>query len=60
MIMLERMFIIVEAFFFGFCLANYSFELMKSKNQKHKISEFFLSYNKKYGMLCRPFDEKIG
>ena len=60
MIMLERMFIIVGAFLFGFCLGYYSFELMKSKNQKHEIPEFFLSYNKKYGMLCRLFDEKIG
>ena len=56
MIMSERMFIIVGAFLFGY----YSFKFMKSKNRKHEIHEFFLSYNKKYGMQCRLFDEKIG
>ena len=60
MIMSERMFIIVGAFLFGYCLGYYSFEFMKSKNRKHEIHEFFLSYNKKYGMQCRLFDEKIG
>ena len=38
----------------------YSFELMKYKNRKHEIHEFFLSYNIKYGMQCRLIDEKIG
>ena len=60
MIMSERMFIIVGAFLFGYCLGYFSFELMKYKNRKHEIHEFFLSYNKKYGMQCRLFDEKIG
>ena len=60
MIMSERMFIIVGAFLFAYCLAYYSFEFMKYKNRKHEIHEFFLSYNKKYGMQCRLFDEKIG
>ena len=57
-IMSERMFIIIDAFLFGYCLGYYSFEFMKSK--KHEIHDFFLSYNKKYGMQCRIFDEKIG
>ena len=60
MIMSERMFIIVGAFLFGYCLGYFSFELMKYKNRKHEIHEFFLSYNKKYGMQCRLFDEKVG
>ena len=60
MIMSERMFIIVGASLFGYCLGYYSFELMKSKNRKREIHEFFLTYNKKYGMQCRLFDEKIG
>ena len=59
MIMPERMLIIVGAFLFGYFLGHYSFELMKSKNRKHEIHEFFLSYNKKYGVQCRLFDEKI-
>ena len=59
MIMSERMFIIVGAFLFDYCLGYYSFELMKYKNRKHEIHEFFLSYNKKYGMQCRLFDEKV-
>ena len=59
MIMSERMFIIVGAFFFGYCLGYYSFEFMKSKHRKHEIHEFFLSYNKKYGIKCRLFDEKM-
>ena len=57
MIMSERMFIIVGAFLFGYCLGYYSFELMKYKNRKNEIHEFF---NIKYGMQCRLFDEKIG
>ena len=60
MIMSERMFIIVGAFLFGYCLGYFSFELMKYKNRKHEIHEFFLSYNTKYSMQCRLFDEKIG
>ena len=60
MIMSERMFIIVGAFLFRYCLGYYSFESMKSKNRKHEIHEFFLSYNKKYGVQCKLFDEKIG
>ena len=60
MIMSERMFIIVGAFLFGYCLGYFSFELMKYKNRKHEIHEFFLSYNKKHGMQCRLFDEKVG
>ena len=60
MIMPQRMLIIVGAFLFGYFLGHYSFELMKSKNRKHEIHEFFLSYNKKYGMEHRLFDEKIG
>ena len=50
MITSKRMLIIVDAFRFGYCLGCYSFELMKYKNRKHEIHEFFLSYNKKYGM----------
>ena len=59
MIMSERMFIIVGAFLFGYCLGYFSFELMKYKNRKHEIHEFFLSYNKKYRVQCRLFDDKI-
>ena len=56
MIMTERMFIIAGVFLFGYCLGYYSFEFMKSKNQKHEVHEFFLSYDKKYGAQCRLFD----
>ena len=59
MIMSERMFIIVAAFLFGYCLGYYSSEFMKSKNRKHEIHEIFESYNKKNGVQCRFFDEKI-
>ena len=55
----ERMFIIAGVFLFGYCLGYYSFEFMKSKNRKHEIHEFFLSYDKKYGVQCRLLDEKI-
>ena len=60
MFMTERMFIIIGAFLFGYCLGYYSFDLIKYKNRKHEIHEFFLSYDKKYGMQRRVFDEKIG
>ena len=60
MFMTERMFIIIGAFLFGYCLGYYSFDLIKYKNRKHEIHEFFLSYDKKYGMQRRVFDKKIG
>ena len=60
MFMTERMFIIIGAFLFGYCLGYYSFDLIKYKNRKHEIHEFFLSYDKKYGIQRRVFDEKIG
>ena len=53
MIMSEKMFIELGAFGFGYCLGYYSFEILKYKNQKEEIHEFFLSYNKKYGSQCR-------
>ena len=59
MILSERMFIIVLAFLFGYSLGYYLFESMKSKIRKHEMHEFFLSYNKKYGVHCRLFDKKI-
>ena len=59
MIMSERMLIIVGAFLCGYCLGHDSFEFMKPKNRKHETHDFFLSYNKKYGVQCRIFDEKI-
>ena len=59
MIMTERMFIIAGAFLFGYCLGYYSLEFMKYKNRKHEIHEFFLSYNKKCGVQCKLFHERI-
>ena len=52
MIMSEKMFVVVGAFVFGYCLRNYSFEILKYKNRKEEIHEFFASYNKKYGSKC--------
>ena len=54
------MFIIIGAFLFGYCIGYYSFDIFKYKNRKHEIHEFFLSYNKKYGMQRRVFNEKNG
>ena len=56
----ERMFIIIGAFLFGYCLGNYSFEIFKYKNRKHEIHDFFSNYNKKYGMQHKIFDRKNG
>ena len=53
MFMTERMFIIIGAFLFGYCLGCCSFDIFKYKNRKHEIHEFFLSYDKKYGMQGR-------
>ena len=49
------MFIIIGAFLFGYCIGYYSFDIFKHKNHKHEIDEFFLSYEKKYGMQRRVF-----
>ena len=60
MFMTERMFIIIGAFLFGYCFGYCSFDIFKYKNRKHEIHEFFLSYDKKYGMQHRVFNEKNG
>ena len=54
------MFVIIGAFLCGYCLGCYSCDLLKYKNRKHEIHVFFFSYDKKYGMQRRVFDEKIG
>ena len=41
MFMTERMFIIIGGFHFSYCLGYYSFDLIKYKNRKHEIHEFF-------------------
>ena len=56
--MSETMFIIVDAFLFGYCLGYYSFKIFKYKNKKNEINDFFSSYNKKYGVRYGSFDEK--
>ena len=58
--MAERMFIIIRVFLLVYCLGYYSFDILKYKNRKHEIHDFFLSYDKKYGMQRRVFDEKNG
>ena len=58
MVMSERMFVIVGAFLFGYCLGYYSFEIFKLKNKKHEINEFFSSYNQKYGVQYGFFGKK--
>ena len=58
MIMSEKMFVLLGAFVFCYYVGYYSFEILKYKNQKEEIHEFFLSYNKKYGSQCRRSYEK--
>ena len=58
--MAERMFIIIRVFLLVYCLGYYSLDILKYKNRKHEIHDFFLSYDKKYGMQRRVFDEKNG
>ena len=57
--MTERMFIIIDAFLFGYFLGYYSFDIFRYKNRKHETDDFFSSYNKKYGMQHRIFDLNI-
>ena len=58
--MTEKMFSLVGAFLFGYCLGYYSFAILKYKNRKHEIDDFFLSYDKKYGMQRRVCNKKNG
>ena len=58
MIMSEKMFVVVGAFVFGYCLGYYSFEILKYKKRKEESHEFFANYNKKYGSQCRRSYEK--
>ena len=58
--MSEEMFIIVTSFLFGYCVGYYTFELIKSKNQKYEIHDFFLSCNKKMAYRVESLTNKIG
>ena len=50
---------VLGAFVFSYCLGYYSFEILKYKNRKEEIHEFFASYNKKYGskVLAKKLNE---
>ena len=48
-ILSEKLFMVVGAFLLGYCLGYYSFEILKYKNRKEEIHEFFQRYSKKYG-----------
>ena len=41
MIMSEKMFLLLGAFVFGYRVGYYSFEILKYKNRKEEIHEFF-------------------
>ena len=56
--MSEKMFVVVGAFVFGYCLGYYSFEIFKHKNQAEEIHDFFLRYKEKYGSQYRCCYEK--
>ena len=58
--MSEKMFVIVGSFLFGYCVGYYSFELVKYRNRKNEIHDFFLSCNKNDGNLPRINNRKIG
>ena len=60
LVMSEKMFVIVSSFLFGYCIGYHSFELVKSKNRKFEIHDFFLSYNKRNGILRRITNKKFG
>ena len=60
MVMPEKMFIIVSSFLFAYCVGYYSFELVKLKNWKYEVHDFFLSYNNKNGKHCRISNKTIG
>lgn len=60
MTMSEKMFIIISRFLFGYCIGYYSFELVKLKNRKSEIHDFFLDYNRKNGLQHRISNEKNG
>ena len=60
MIMAEKMIVLLGAFVFCYCLGYYSFEILKYKNRKEEIHEFFLSYNNKYGSQCGRSYENLG
>ena len=57
----EKMFQLIGAFAFCYCLGYYMFEILRYENQKEEINNFFFNYNKKYGpQQCRLSCEKNG
>ena len=59
MSMTERMFIIIDNFLLSYCLAYYSFDVFKYKNQRHQIDDFFSSYNKRYARSVEFLTKKM-
>ena len=57
----EKVFQLISAFIFGYCFGYYMFEIVRYKNQKEKIDDFFSKYSKQYGsQQCRRSCEKNG
>ena len=54
----ERMFMIITAFLVGYSFGYYLFEILRHKNSKDDIEDFFSSYNRKYGAMNRNFNKK--
>ena len=52
------MFMIIAAFLIGYCFGYYLFEILRHKNSKDDIENFFSSYNRKYGAMNRNFNKK--
>ena len=52
------MFMIIAAFLIGYCFGYYLFEILRYKNSKDDIENFFSSYNKKYEARNRTFNKK--
>ena len=60
MAMPEKMFQLIGAFVLGYCLGYHMFEILRYKNQKEEINDFFSNYNKKYDpQQCRRSCEKM-
>ena len=61
MVMPEKVFQLISAFIFGCCFGYYMFKILRYKNQKEEIDNFFSNYNKQYGsQQCRFSCEKSG
>ena len=57
MYLLEKMFIMMSSFVFGYCIGYYSYNFLKPKHAKDEIIYSILRYNIKHGVVDKKMNK---